>query len=259
MFLALTLLAGCSSWIDQQQACEYDVYDWSDDLVGYILAGDGSGAFDVDPEDIPRKKVKGSYDPITGDYSWSTSYADDYYLLKSEVVGFGTAFHNGNLDLKHTNAVTDVLGQIFEIGTRTQRTGCDMSSSTWSGDDQTSAFTWSGSYQDDDSFSWTADVPGYQWKGGMRRNLSSTETIDAEDGSYYSFSESKPEGYTDTEWTLVDGAYTYEATERFKFDGTTEGTQVISQDGETLDTCDYVIAYDQTCTYTCESGDSGDC
>src|SRR4051812_11062603 len=97
--LGLLLLPGCSSWIDQESGCGFAVYSWSDDLLAHILTGDGSGAFDYDPDDTPRNDIKGMYDPANGDYDWSESYANSYYIKHTDVSGFGTVYHNGNLDL----------------------------------------------------------------------------------------------------------------------------------------------------------------
>lgn len=284
--LVLTVLAGCSSWIDQEPACEYDVYDWSDDVLSHILAGDGSGAFDFDPDDVPRKSLKGEYDPATGDYAWSEAYADDYWLVKAEITGFGTAFHNGNLDVKHTASYIDILANAWAKEWRVQRTGCDVTSSSWPEGDETSALTISGSYDSDDSFTWSADVPGYStFKGGMRRNLSRTQTVEAEDGSWSSYTESKPEGYSDTEFTQSCGTgYTCEGTWRDRFDGGSDGSghavddgsgekvvdfswdYAYNGDGEYVETytdgtsCTYTYTESgQSCSLACSDGSTGRC
>lgn len=282
MIIALTLL-GCTAWIDQEPACDQDVYYWSDDLLAYVLAGDGSGDFELDPVDEPRTEVDGGYDPDNGDFSWVSKYDEDFYLRKAEADGFGTVFHNGNLDLLYTQTVTDMLGDVLSTMFRVQRTGCDMTIATWDADgDVEDALVMAGSYDDGDVWSWSVDYPGYTWTGALRPTLLRTSTIDADDGSYFAFTSEKPTGETTQEWSgdCYDG-FNCEGESTRNFDGTfdavvsvfdgeelyaeitgiydydTSGTQTIAYVGGP--TCEYVYEADDSCTYECDDGDDGAC
>ncbi len=282
MLLALLSLAGCVTWIDEQPACRFDVAPWSDDLEAHIMSGDGSGAFDYDPVDTPRNDIKGRYNVNTGDYTWSTTYANSYYITAGSVSGYGTAYHTGNLDILQTTTLTDVLGNTLTGNERTRRQGCNTTTETWSQDDQSDLFTSTGTYTSDTSYTWTADVPGYTWKGSMQSNLSRTETVTADDGSYASQITTKPEGtaegtiaFTDTSGDDFSGSY------KMRFDGGTEETLAETKNGAAVasivtnynydgsgtetDTyadgsrCDFSIATDQSCTYSCSDGSTGSC
>jgi hypothetical protein len=274
---------GCSSWIDQQPACEYDVYDWSDDLLAHVLTGDGSGAFDYDPADVPRKQLKGSYDPDDGDFDYETEYAGEYWIQSSETTGFGTVFHNGNLDLLFTTVARDILGVDLESTTRVQRNGCDMTIASWSGDDSSTALVMDGSYEDDSAWTWFAEVDGYDMRGGLRQNLSRSTTIEAPDGSYYSFFNETPEGTGEGDfegWYDIDGDAWGEGTNARRFDGSTTneitfydepGGSVVATYSDDFEyggangswtwddvTCTQVTQGD-TCTISCDNGSEGSC
>ncbi|MFZ5481277.1 MAG: hypothetical protein ACOZNI_31245 [Myxococcota bacterium] len=246
------LLVGCSSWIDQQPACEYDIYDWSDDLLSHVLTGDGSGAFDYDPADVPRNGVAGEYDPDSGDFSWSESYAENYWIDDAEVEGYGTVFHSGDLDLLFTTTVTDMLGETWSQITRVQRSSCDMSMATYAEGGEDAAFVMDGSYDDDSAWLWFAESGGYEYRGALRKNLSRSVTIEA-DGLYW-FSNTTPEGNTTYEATggCPFGSRLWcEAEWTFQFDGGSDGT-IVAYDGEGG-------SVDRTCTWIYDYGEASDC
>ncbi|MDP2307850.1 MAG: hypothetical protein Q8P18_17625 [Pseudomonadota bacterium] len=282
MLIALTLL-GCSAWIDQEPACDQDIYYWSDDLLAFVLTGDGSGDFEFDPEDTPRTEVAGSYDPDNGDSEWVAKYDADYYIRRTEAEGFGTVFHNGNLDLLFTETVTDMLGDVFETDYRVQRTGCDMTIASWdSSGNVDDAFVMAGSYSEDSVWSWEADFPGYSYTGSLRQNLNRTSLIEAEDGSYWAFTTAKPDGETTQDWTGDCGdGLTCEGTSTRHFDGTLESSLTafdgedeyaesvgsFEYDGSGVETityvggatCDFTYQADGDCEYECDDGEDGDC
>lgn len=281
MLLALTLL-GCSTWIDQEPSCDQDVYYWSDDLLAHLLTGDGSGAFAYDPEDAPRTSIEGEYDPSDGDFEWVEKYDRGYYIARAEVEGFGTVYHNGNLDLLFTRTVTDMLGDVFATTYRVQRFECDMTVAMWAADgDVEDAFVTSGSYADEAVWEWEADYPGYDWRGGLRKNLSRSERIESDDGSFYSFTTSKPDGETESDFISPCGDYSCEGTEVRRFDGSLEQDYTYYDGGDAIATAEgryeydgsgtltidipgqgsCVYAYDDEgdCTYECDDGDAGRC
>lgn len=227
LFPVMVALSGCNKWIDQEPACRYDVYDWSNDLLSHIRAGDGLGAFDYDPEDVPRQTLRGSYDAESGDYGWITAYAPSYFLTGSEVEGYGTAWHNGDLDILQTESATDVLGVSLIHTDRVKRVGCGMVVESWSREDESDRFAQVGAYIDDTIFSWSSNVPGYTRQGSWHANLSRTETIEADDGTYYSSITTKPAGFAEGVIAWTDSDFQYDGTTRRRFDGGTE--TVVSQ------------------------------
>ncbi len=283
MIFALTLL-GCTTWIDQEPACEQDVYYWSDDLLAHVLTGDGSGEFDYDPEDEPRTGIRGDYDPADGDFAWRESFDDGYFLDEAQVDGFGTAYHNGNLDLLFTRTVTDILEDTWSTVYRVQRSGCAMTIATWDADAGSvdDALVMQGVYADESVWEWEAEVTGASYRGSLRKNLLRTEQIEADDGSYWYFTTAKPDGETTTEFTsscgdnlYCEGGYTqhfdgsrdesYEAFDgdelvatvegEYDYDGS--GTQTVSYVGG--DECTFAYDADGECTYECSDGTDGSC
>lgn len=278
---SLLALSGCATWIDQEPGCQFSVYDWSDDLLSHIMTGDGSGEFDYDPEDTPRNSIKGAYDVQSGDYAWSIDYAQSYFLIDGQVSGYGTAYHNGDLDVLQATTFTDVLGDQYLVNERTKRTGCKMTSETWSDDNLSDLFTQTGTYTDATTYEWSADVSGYTWQGSWHANLSRTETVEANDGSYSSQITTKPEGTADGDIAFTSGGYDYAGTYKRRFDGGEEQALTQSDNGETVATiatdynydgsgtatysypdgsrCDLTVDVSQDCTYTCSDGSSGSC
>lgn len=281
---ALVLLVGCTSWIDQKPACGFDVYDWSNDLTAHILTGPGDGTFDYDPDDVPRQNIRGTYHLMTGDFDYEVTYADSYWLESESVTGFGTAWHNGDLDIEYTSHYLDVLGAEWDVNRRVVREGCSMSVATWTKDNESDWFQMDGEYQDDSSYAWAAEDNATDYKGGMRKNLSTTFGYTAKDGSWDSASTTKPEGTTETTYTgecYTDG-YTCEGSSLTRFDGGREATvHVLDANGDvyltaTSDyaydgsgtehqdfadggTCDFTTDAEGSCDYTCSDGQSGRC
>lgn len=271
MLFALTLL-GCTAWIDQEPACDQDVYWWSDDLLAHILMGDGSGEFDYDPIDDPRESLDGEYDTDDGDFSWTEKFDSDYYLRRNAVEGFGTVYHNGNLDLLFTETVTDMLDETWGTVFRVQRDECDMTIATWDAEaDIDSALVMVGSYEDEAVWSWEAEVEGYTYTGALRQSLQRTNQIEADDGSYWAFTSATPDGETEQEWNGACGdGLNCEGTSTRHFDGTLEESYVAYDGGELYAEIEGEFAYDQsgeqtivyyldgdttTCTYTYESAE----
>jgi hypothetical protein len=280
--LALALL-GCNVWFDEAATCSYNVYDWSDDVTAHILQGSGDGTFSYDPADEPRSGVEGWYDPSNGDFAWDVAYDGDYYLASAEVEGYGTAYHNGDLDVLFETVVTDILDVESRMWTRAKREGCDMTVSTWADGAEDEALVSVGSYEDDDTYKWEIDYPGYDWRGAFRRNQSRTEVIDADDGSYFTSTTYQADGLVETELEsdCYDGYFCVGTTElrfrgtevgdievfdgdtsvatviwEFKYDG--DGSQTIDYaEGDTV-TCEYEVD-GSDCSYSCDDGSDGSC
>lgn len=285
------LLIGCTSWVDQTPACDLDVYGWSDDLLGHVLTGDGSGAFDYDPEDIPRQRVSGAYKPGSGNFSYTVGYSGEYWLQQEEVEGFGTVFHNGNLDLRYEVQRTDRLDEEWTTTYDVERTGCDVVVQTWAGamdEEDPVVFIEEGRYEDALSYHWEAETDDADYAGGARINQSRTASAEAKDGSYTSFTSYSPDGtaaqdwegdcYTDSgdyfcagvtdtkfngdvvqEYTVeLDGDIVAEMVWEYFYEGGGTG-DVTWIDGKNEVQCDYEIDEDDNCTLDCDDGTDGPC
>ena len=269
----------CTSWIDQEPACEYDIYGWSDDVIAHILTGKGDGEFDYDPEDVPRQVIKGAYDPAKGDFSWKIAYADDYYIVDASVEGFGTAYHNGDLDIQFTQSATDILEEENVEYWDVERAGCAMTIQSWEDEDQEDVFQAVGIYESEKTYAWTAEETysdiKYTWSGSQRQNLARSYTVEAEDGSYYWFNEESPAGTEDAafERHCSDAVSIYwcEGSRAVEFDGgsvwsytetNTNNDQVIATVEKTFNydgSGTGVIVYTSGVTCTLNYLSDGDC
>lgn len=283
--MALLSLLACSSWIDQPPACKFDCYEWSDDLLAHILTGPGDGSFDYDPDDTPRQKVKGDYKLGSGEFYWDEVYAEDYWIDDVHVDGYGTAYHNGNLDLLYSRAILDMLGDEDVVWYRVLRDGCDMRVQTWMEDDQSDLVDMIGAYQDDDSYHWSYEVDEFQYQGGMRRNLSSTWQVSNDDNTLLLLWSYKPEGTAEGEQrypcTIGRKTYQCESLDKLRFDGGQSGTIEVIDDDEVYltvtydltyaglgtehyayadgDWCDYTYDSAEECDFECSDGSAGAC
>jgi len=280
--MLVVVLLGCTSWIDQKPACSFDAYTWSNDLLAHILAGEGDGSFDYDPEDTPRDRVHGSYKARKGDFSWEEGYTSKYWIQAASIEGYGTAYHDGDLDILYTKEWTDILGQERATGERVFRQGCNMVVQTVDIESGEVFFEKNGSYDSDDSFHWSAEIEGYRFEGGFRRNLSSTWNQDAENGSYSESYALSPKGtgqgerieecvegcecvalYTDRfdggrETTIdvtCDGDHYADIVADYAYDGT--GTEVQTYSDGT--SCELTTNEEGTCRYACTDGREGRC
>lgn len=276
-------LAACTSWIDQKPTCKFDVYDWSDDLTAHILAGKGDGRFDYDPEDVPRQQLSGRYGVETGDFHWDVVYGSEYWIQAASVSGFGTAYHDGNLDVFFTESQTDRLGVVTETNHRVYREGCNMVSQSWETGAEQYLWEQSGAYDSDDSFHWQSDISGYHLEGGFRRNHSYTINQWAENGTYEESYAWAPTGKGEGNWNgdCYDTGCTCASNYLRRFDGgleeeaeiTCEGTFFASYQSDvgydgagTISfvfydgsSCELTTQADGSCGYTCSDGSSGPC
>ena len=279
--ILVLLSPGCATWLDQEPACRFNAYDWSDDVLSNVMAGEGDGSFDLDPEDTPRSNVSGSYNVNTGDYDWSIRYAKQYFLKTGEVAGYGTAYHNGNLDILQTSSFTDTLGDEYIVNERTLRQGCAMTTETWTADDQSDLITQSGKYTSDSEYLWEGELSGYTWTGSRHANLSRTETFKADDGTYYSQQTAKPEGIVEGDLEYSDSGSDYAGTTLRRFDGGQEFKLTVTEGGQQSativgdydysgegsetytypdgSTCTVTVESSGACAYTCSDGASGAC
>jgi hypothetical protein len=282
----LLLLLGCdtltATWIDQRPACAAEPYAWTDDLESWVAAGEGDGSFNLDPADDPRIGLNGTYDPATGQFGWTTTYDEKYWMTVAKVEdGKGTAWHNGDLDVQYTVQYGDTLGTEWSAGVRTVREGCSETTWAWdpSADDPTyveQKGTWSA-----DSFDWTIAADGVDtWEGSLASDLTRTTVYTNDTVDQHSVVH--PDGTGDADFTNVSGDYTFEGSQHTEFTGAYTATYDIVQDGETVCSveedrtysgagtahydcgktefdCDYSVSKKGACTYECTDGESGDC
>jgi len=270
------------NWVDSKPTCGEAVHEWSDDLLGYIAQGDGSGSFDFDPPDAARSSIKGAYDSATGDFSWVVNYDGDYFLDRQDAEGFGTVYHNGDLDLLWSVTTRDVLDRSSTTWERLVREGCDVTRTTWEDGDEAESFRTEGSFEDDSTYAWNADVEGYDWRGTAWSDGSWRELIEAADNSYDYRTDGFEDGHEESSFNVAcydglrcagtgdlafdgitrqtfevrDGADKIADVEtEFAYDGA--GTQVVRYSGGP--TCTYTLTADEACSYRCDDGDRGSC
>ena len=286
MLLALVLACGpqpAKNWIDSAPTCAYTVQDWSDDLLMYIAQGDGSGAFSFDPQDEPRTSLEGEYDATSGDFEWSVNFDGDYFLDAVSAEGYGTVYHDGDLDLLWQQVTRDVLDATSTDWVRLERYGCEVERLSWA-DGSDDVFRVEGEYEDDTSFSWSADVPGYDWRGTMWSDATSRELIEADDGTYDYRTDTFADGTTESSFNLgCYDAYTCVGEGETDFDGGSaqrfdvldggdlvasivtafdyagNGTQTFTYPNGDVVSCDFTIASSGACSYRCDDGDRGSC
>lgn len=280
----LFVLLGCATWFDKGTACEHQaVYTWSDDLLTHVLQGEGEGTFDYDPIDKPRERISGNYDFESGDFWWDEDFDGDYFLSSIEVEGYGTAFHNGDLDLLYTETTVDVLDEEVVTDYRVLREGCDVNIASWDHKDEEieDAFVQEGEYTSDDLLEWEASDQGVSYIGTLEDDLTRTLSIELDDGSYEAWTESDPDGTSTGGWIGECGdGLVCEVEQKVDFDGSVTETWKVLQDGDPYATgeaeydydgsgeleldygsvlCTYTYKSSGKCTYSCDDGSEGDC
>lgn len=281
----LLLLLGCDTldptWIDQRPACAAEPYTWADDLESWVLAGPGDGSFDLDPADEPRTGLSGSYDPATGDFAWSVAFADEYWLDSSEVSdGFGTAWHNGDLDVEFTVQTTDMLGNSSSTGNRVLREGCAETRWSWDATADEPTFTELNGTWSAHSFDWTVASDSAEWSGSLADDLTRTTDYVVEGDDEHVVDH--PDGTSDREFAITGDTYDYAGSSHTAFDGSYTSDYAITQNGKSVcdvteahdysgdgtahydcgnDSfdCDYTVKDDGSCSYTCTDGEKGSC
>ncbi|MBN2801215.1 MAG: hypothetical protein JXX28_18895 [Deltaproteobacteria bacterium] len=127
------LLGGCSSldaratggFFIKDRSCDVKLSKWSGDLTQHLLEGGGDGDWGYDPDGLLKAKVGGEYDFVTGDFSYTLTYAPEHWRVSSSADGYGYANRNGDLDVAFDMVTEDVQGDAWQVGVRTQRVGCE--------------------------------------------------------------------------------------------------------------------------------------
>ncbi len=268
------------TWIEAP-SCDAEPYAWSDDLLSWISQGEGSGAFSIDPPGDAATLVEGNYSPYSGSFSWERTYGSEYFLTQDVVEdGFGTAWHNGDLDIEYVATTTDRLDERTSLGHRVTREGCEQQWWVWDVAADTLEYTrFSGTFSST-SLLWTADVADVEWTGTQAKEGSSIE--DYVGAGLEQHTQRRVDGTAERTFVQVVDEYTYDGSESRDWNGdrTQEyeilenGKQVCSVEAEfdysgagaarydcgSADVdCEYVVDDNGSCTYSCTDGQDGDC
>lgn len=287
------LLAGCEllggssgsggSWIDQTPSCDADPYDWSNDLITFLQTGSGDGSFDLDPDDAPRAAITGSYDADDGEFAYEIGYADGYFLTSGQVEdGFGTAWHNGDLDVQYVLRIEDKLEDKQAVAIRVERVGCDEARWAWDPDADEPVFSELEGTYSADMFEWSQKVDDASFTGSLAPDGTSIQRYEQDGNDYDETLTTRPDGTVEREFRIKQNSLVYEGEGLQNFDGTSISSYEISEDGEKL--CEVETEYeydgdgkeqwtcgddefecetdtksDGSCIYECDDGQSGSC
>ncbi|MSQ01260.1 MAG: hypothetical protein EXR71_05105 [Myxococcales bacterium] len=277
-------LASCTAlkptWIEAP-ACDAEPYAWSDDLLSWIGEGAGDGSFSTDPPGDPATLIEGNYNPYSGSFSWERFYGEEYYLTVDVVQdGFGTAWHNGDLDIEYVTTTTDRLDERMRVARRIQREGCDQQWWVWDPDADSLTYTrFSGTFSGE-ALSWAADIADVEWSGRQAPDGSTVEDHVA--AGLAEHIERGADGTAERSFVQEGTDYTYDGTESRAWNGDrSQAYDILQNDkvvcsvqaefdysgdgqahydcGSTDVDCAYVVDADGACAYTCTDGQKGDC
>lgn len=285
------LVMGCSNpgFLDEP-ACFTPVQDLSLDLTAHLSTNDGNEFFSYAPEGSLITQISGTYDSVSGDFSWAEMAASDAWFSRVDVVGYGYANPNGDLDVVGERVVEDVRGFESTQQFREVRVGCvvDREVRSWAFGGETSVvesggYTTRGTY-DYDIESTTNDITT-EISGSRQATMEYTETRTAQSGQYELDAErtgNLAEGtYTETRTEQIptgQGLLTRDGTWEFRRDGSkkvkmTQGVRgqnylyeyevdYFGNGSGTLSagstSCSMILT-DGQCSYSCPGGQRGQC
>jgi len=262
--------------LDGKPSCAQKNYTWTDDLTRHLLNGRRDATFDYDPDTQVVRRINGSYDLLTGDFSWKERYHADHFRKKSEVVGYGYADSNGDLDIEYALQVTDVLGVQTTSVVRLEREHCKVTKRVT---DEDGELTWEFGKYWGEAYNFRTEqvVDGAPWTvyGVDEDDGSFTRTLDwATSSESYGYEEQGDgEGYSRRDWEQDDGRfivgyqetwlsgrtheyYTVEGATwdyTLNYEGNGEGTYT-EDDSE----CELTFVAHE-CYYDCGGGSTGNC
>jgi hypothetical protein len=125
--VSLVFLTACKPTfvLSKAPACESDFQSWKGGLTWHLASGQGSGAWDYDPEGAPVQNY-GSYDFATGAFGWDVKWPDDTWIVWQEVRGTGKAWTDGDLDIAYTLKTFTRDDDVSTVEIRERRLGCDV-------------------------------------------------------------------------------------------------------------------------------------
>ena len=254
----LAAVVGCT-WVTEPAACEYPVYDWSDDLLGYMELG-GGDAFSLDPVDAPRDRITGVYNFENGNFDHEVLYAADYWLTSTRSRGYGTVWHNGDLDLLYSSEVEDTEDEDWKTWTRLERSGCRVELTSWADGAEDAATTIVGRYTDADTLAFEWDTSGFSFERVQTSALDVTETGEEEGGNWsYESTFSAADGTTVSETETVTGDVVTTTEFEQAFDGDWDVRIDVQISGEDAYTVRCEAGYDGDGTRTVRDGDEVVC
>lgn len=258
--------------LGEDLACAYDPHSWWDNPFHSLLMADDDGHFDFDPVGDAVVRRVGDYDFSTGDFAYTSTYADQHPYVAVEGHGYGTIYDDGDLDLVVKNVFTDVLGATWADQVRTKRDGCvgtvrnseldvdapvDAQPEPWA-----DSLTWSVTIASDtqvDLHMETEEEYGlYVVDTTATPDVASQGTVDYADGGYVAESTWLYDGTGTSTWAQYGAAFGDDAdfvgADTFYFDGSTlrdydayaAGTQDVEAQIELL----YLYDGSATGTYT---------
>lgn len=274
---------------DDARTCGVDpaMYDQPGDLVGHLSRSeDGGETFGYDPPPDLVVRAEGTYDLRSGAFTFTEDHAEGYWLAELAYEGVGTAYRDGDLDVRMTVTATDAVGTETVSDVRWLRLGCDVERTVF--DEGGEILTTERGSWGSDGYAYTRlyEVEGVvaERTGQLAFDGSFTESTGwrVEDHEYQetvtrepngrlvtTFDDKRPE--VRTQGTVVrrlTGTEEHEVereqillTETFSYtldlDGSGRGTVDVSRRG-TTETCEVVIE-DFDCTYTCLDREPEDC
>lgn len=277
--LVLSLLLGCAgggAWLNDELACDADVYDWWGNLTYWSDHGEveqGANrtlAFDLSPGQSWINRVNGSYNTANGNFSYNTNYANGYWLNKSrtdpDFDNYGTVYKNGNLDTRAKIEFEDKLGDTFSQIRREERQGCNGEIRVRYGvnvdgeevhpkyPQEITAYTIANDSRVDftrEAENESGDVTysaGY-WKNDFTSYVEGTREDSG--GGFYEFStDTDSTDKSTTTWTYAEDDLDWAGDSTRRPDGSTKGSYLVKYQGDDYVTIATDLAYDGAGTGT---------
>lgn len=191
LLLVPVVLSGCyvgpvfSLVKESKRTCGASFLAWGGGLTYHVLQGPGDGSFDYEPYGSLVERIEGQYDLKNGSLWWRADYADDSFRVRDDVLGYGTLWRDGDMDLTYSLDVTLADGGEETVKVRTQRWGCTETIREDRGDDRVTIRR--GEYSND-AFTYTRE---WIWgplvvesEGTRAKDGSWEESTDVQEGIY---------------------------------------------------------------------------
>ncbi len=227
----------------KQRSCGDNFTKWGGGLTHHLLQGQKStGVWNYDPDGLVVTNNTGSYNFITGDFSWDLDYHPDHWRLDGEVTGFGYADRNGDIDIEYELVTLDTLDNQWTIDVRERRVGCQARVVTT--DSQGNVTDERGTYAAG-QYVWERDTgnPDVSLSGVRRSDGTWTQEYELEgDYTHEATTEGDADGYSIETFVQQSGSTTFEGTVETFLDGT-EHVAYSFDDGSNSGSWDYTIDY----------------
>ena len=273
------VLMGCSgggAWLNDTVSCEADPYDWWGGLTYWTDYGSTENAtprtldFSIEPGEAWIQSVNGSYNTANGNFDYLVKYAPDYFIDKArtdpDFENFGTAYRNGNLDVRSKIEFEDSLGEVTSEIRREIRSGCTgelrvrYGRDTDDGEvhpkypDEVTEYTIATATRVDFERSadwgagWVEEGEGY-WKSDFTAYEEVTREYD-DDTAYEATQETDATGKLSVSWTQEGDDLDYDGEYTRRADGSVKASYTVDYKGDKYVTITYDVAYDGSGTGT---------